>query len=1559
MKNRAKGKHNRGFTVVETLATVAIIVILLAVSSVPVVKYVHTLKLMELDNAARDIYMAAENRTVLLSGARQLNTLVMDFKAGSTKPEECTNYVEELQCKLAPHTGEKNYYVSKADLEDTTQKKGLLLTIGSIDETLRDGDFYIVYDLVSGSVTDVFYAKDDMRSLMTGGFDGFYKTWTAGNDWAENRNNRLNLRDQMLVGWYNGKAAEGDNSSRPDTSENPYIEVDIKNEERLTVTVKVKGEYAQYIKDNPSDLKVKLGPIDDDFDSKSIELKLPNSPNLTNGSFIHTWTLDSLDQDSSGTYTNQFKNLKDASGKEVQVTPGDDFKVVATITRDGKTFAADDVDNSLFWKGDPEDIDYKENTNGATAHIKYLRHLQNLSADAFGYNSGVPTEGNKIKTEAIQISTILGDDNATYSSASNPYKFIPINNPVLESYTVKEKIAGKKDYYEIRNLTLNVAGNKPSVGLFARTEDVMELNNIRMVNTKVSAAGAGFVGALAGKTFGSTTITNCWVYWDEVSKLTGGPGSPVNGTTNTDKYQLEGNVVGGLVGEANGTTKIINSLAATLIRGTDGGNSSVGGLVGMWNDDSDTVDITHCYADCYLTGTGKVAGLVGEVAPDHTVSLKECYAAGFIMGAGKTEDKEQAAGLSMGTGATTADHVYSVMLRAETDATTKKTTYKVPEYPLTAGSLTDEGETHFMGGGEVSTANNKKIQGTPYATMSTQKETTNETDFADTMGTDAFEWKNTADKNDSHPYNLQYDPSVQDSKKLEKYVYPGLVGLPHYDDWGELSASIEPIGLVYFEQYTDDTEEKPSWGFSAGYETYQHDKKNDMEDLPKMSLAAENLGKVVKYDGYGWAFWASSFEDCANTAVNYTYQGKVDKVEGSDTSLVTGTGIKRDDGQELFIFALPVQDNEKMSAVTSQFYTSLEIKVDGDETTKTTVYFNPHFADTIVKENPGSNFPEKKMELPVDAPAGADPFDEFIEIRSARHLYNLGALYANTTYYGSDRKYNQLLDVDYTSYVGYKQNANDTWILTQKGIGRYSGGTISFGGTYNAGVYDGGRVKGDYKKNYKENHTISGLNINDSVNGLGLFGNVSGGSIYYVTVESGTVNGTGSPNLYIGGIVGYNDGGAVYGCVNKATVKGTGTNSQFIGGIVGYNNYALNTTGGESGVHYCWNAGPVEGNYQNVGGVAGRNNGNKDGPGIIEYSRNTGSVTVSGSNERNVGGVVGENPSGLVQICYNTGAVKGKQYVGGVAGNNTSGTIKNSYNTGPVGKDDGTSTYVGGVVGNVGANVTNCYNIGTVKGSGNYVGAVVGYSGSENDQKTCYYLEKCVTKDNGRSYVDGSTQEIIRRFGSAIPYNEFNNRDKEYADVTSNNRNRNSEKNFDGWAFEGNDAVWVMAANMPIMVQPGGTITYVKRPVLLENLELCEAQSMNNTWSFGFEDWEPALTKVEDLQVMLPSGITKRDFVWQFQDNKLDITLISPSKFNSEQNIVLSVTVTIGGREYRMPLILKYGPPVVLTAAGAEPEATPAPPPDETEIPGPEESEPDNKAPDSGEEPDPKEQPQP
>ena len=79
-----------------------------------------------------------------------------------------------------------------------------------------------------------------------------------------------------------------------------------------------------------------------------------------------------------------------------------------------------------------------------------------------------------------------------------------------------------------------------------------------------------------------------------------------------------------------------------------------------------------------------------------------------------------------------------------------------------------------------------------------------------------------------------------------------------------------------------------------------------------------------------------------------------------------------------------------------------------------------------------------------------------------------------------------------------------------------------------------------------QNFKISGLTINNSrANDQGIFGYVGSEG----TVQNLSVSGSVSGHLYVGGVVGYNNGGTVTGCIFSGSGSVSGNRS--VGGVVG------------------------------------------------------------------------------------------------------------------------------------------------------------------------------------------------------------------------------------------------------------------------------------------------------------------------------------------------------------------------------------------------------------------------
>ncbi|MBQ6999757.1 MAG: leucine-rich repeat protein [Oscillospiraceae bacterium] len=266
-------------------------------------------------------------------------------------------------------------------------------------------------------------------------------------------------------------------------------------------------------------------------------------------------------------------------------------------------------------------------------------------------------------------------------------------------------------------------------------------------------------------------------------------------------------------------------------------------------------------------------------------------------------------------------------------------------------------------------------------------------------------------------------------------------------------------------------------------------------------------------------------------------------------------------------------------------------------------------------------------------------------------------------------------------------------------IGHYNSDTDNLGF---AGTFDG------------NGKTISSLyHYGDTARYAGLFG-YSAGTIRDLTIADAYIHTTHSDGR-AGAVTGLNYG-TVSICHNSGFVSGVNQ----VGGIVGRIN--------AGSVENCSNSGTISGN-QYVGGICGNVAG-----GAIRNCSNHG--TVSGTEY--IGGITGSN-SGAIEKCSNHSTVSGNRHVGGIAALVSDGIINNCYNIGAV---EATGNRAGGIAGCVQftSNISNCFSSGTVKGS-LHVGGVVGLVAEElttNVKITNCYHDNLIYSGNAVGYNSGS-----------------------------------------------------------------------------------------------------------------------------------------------------------------------------------------------------------------------------
>ena len=459
-----------------------------------------------------------------------------------------------------------------------------------------------------------------------------------------------------------------------------------------------------------------------------------------------------------------------------------------------------------------------------------------------------------------------------------------------------------------------------------------------------------------------------------------------------------------------------------------------------------------------------------------------------------------------------------------------------------------------------------------------------------------------------------------------------------------------------------------------------------------------NTGTVTGTDDYvggvggvvGWNISSGNVTNCYNTGA--VSGGKyVGGVVGYNRGTVTGCYFLKQNGMNESLQG--IGDGSGTTGATAVTTLDELCEIFKDDTTDTWTT-SPFYNHPVLKTNPEGG----------DGTA-AHPY----EIKTAAQLKTFRDIVNGENNQTADPNAHAKLmnNIDLSSVCG----ESNSWTPIGNSIGK------SYEGTFNG-----------------DGHTISGLYIDSDDNDYkGLFGRVNGG-----TVQDLTVSGNVSGDRYVGGVVGYNNGGTVTGCIFSGSGSVSGKSS--VGGVVGENRYSNGV------VENCHNAGKVSGS-NTVGGVVGRNNSN----GTVTNCTNTGNVSGPDSGiDSNVGGVVGDN-RGSVENCYNIGEVSGDWYVGGIVGYNIdfdgySASVENCYNTGSVSG----SYYVGGVVGWNRSSVTNCYNTGSVS-DGTYTGGVVGWNDGAN-VTNCYFLKTADVNENlsGIGKNEGTSSNVEAKTDDAF-----------------------------------------------------------------------------------------------------------------------------------------------------------------------------------------------------------------
>lgn len=566
-KYRKYETANSGFTMVELLTVIAILLLVGLIAVFSLSKLRRSLRQHELDARAEIIYVAAQNRMAelraagceglyskgLSDGDNGVYTMAFD----GTHMDESSRDVEF--CYL---------YVNDAS-DKRTGAPAALLPDTAVDKDLWNGCWCIEYAPSTGSIYAVFYSESPLPSHtdLNGNYRNFnYRARTA------------------TVGYYGGDIAQTQDISKFNPS------ISIENAEKLTVT---------FYSNNPSD-DTSAHPltftitISDQFGgsyTRTVTGLQGGLQQLDSRNYKYQWVLDDLTSSNKQFFAQTVGKVSCGTPITIKLTVSSTDPSIDTVFTTRTT-------NGLF--DDRTDLGYGENT----ALVAYGRHLANLS-DTSHVNAAIITSA--VQVDDISFFDDPADKTDWYSLyTANGVKFSPIYNKNLTSFSGIHFTSGSYEQHIINGLTVS---SPSAAGLFSTFSG--KISNAILVNSQITG---GVAGGLAARTDGALTLENCRVYLTELSGLKAASADAV-------PARITGTTAGGLVGIADHSLTIQNSFASTIIKGS----TAAAGLVGHAQG---AVSVSRSYADSYLTAP-TTGGLVGTTGSISGLSLRDSYAAGY------------------------------------------------------------------------------------------------------------------------------------------------------------------------------------------------------------------------------------------------------------------------------------------------------------------------------------------------------------------------------------------------------------------------------------------------------------------------------------------------------------------------------------------------------------------------------------------------------------------------------------------------------------------------------------------------------------------------------------------------------------------------------------------------------------------------------------------------------------------------------------------------------------------------------------------------------------------